>query len=218
MAGELMPLTPQHVDEAARLLGQAFGSDPGWLVLFEGLDDNERLRRMTAVFAASLAACLGTGRPLEVRDGNRTIAAATIYPPGAYPLPLPAQVTIFARCIWHAGLFRPKTWAITKRSLDMMGEMSQEHPRQNHYYWEYIGVLPDYQGQGIGSHICRTLVQRADQDQVGSYLETTNPRNVPLYERLGFQTVREREIMGSRWWFMWRAPQRPSFTSVSVSG
>jgi len=59
----------------------------------------------------------------------------------------------------------------------------------------------------IGSLISKALLHRADQEQVACYLETANPRNVPPYERLGFQTVCEKEIMGARVWFMWRDPQ-----------
>jgi len=214
MGREVMPLTAQHLEEAARVLGQAFRDDPFWLVLFEGLDEDERQRQLTWFFAASLFACLRRGWPLEVRDQNRTVATATIYPPKAYPLPLLEEVAVFAKCLWHVGPFRRNTWTTMVRAAGMLNELLKEHPQPVHYYWEFIGVRPDRQGQGIGSLITKALLQRADQEQVGCYLETANPRNVPPYERLGFQTVGEREILGARVWFMWRDPQQPSSLST----
>ena len=93
-----------------------------------------------------------------------------------------------------------------KRALDMTSVMSKEHPQREHFYGEYLGVVPDCQGQGMGSLITRSMIEMADRQQAGAYLETANPRNVLLYERLGFRTVREKEILGRPMWFMWRDP------------
>ncbi len=204
MGRDVAPLTAQHLEEAAQVLGQAFLNDPAWLRLFEGPDEKERNRRMTRVFAASLAACLRTGSPLEVRDEGRLLAAATIYPPKAYPPPMSQQLTMLARSVWHGGLLARITWVILRRSLDMLGEISKEHPAGAHYYLEYIGVVPGFQGQGIGTCLCKALLHKADQEQMGCYLETANPRAIPLYQRLGFRMLREREILAVPMWFMWR--------------
>jgi ribosomal protein S18 acetylase RimI-like enzyme len=216
MGREVMPLTAQHLKEASGVLGQAFRDDPGWRAIFAGLDDDERLRRMSWFFHANLSACLNKGLPVEIRDQDRIVAAATIYPPKAYPLPMLEQLTMFSKSLWHAGLFKRNTWIIMKRALGWVDEMSKEHPKQIHYYLEYVGVMPDCQGQGMGSSIItKAVLHRADQEQVGCYLETANPRNVPLYERLGFQTVREKEILGVPLWLMWRDPKQPSASSTS---
>ncbi|HNS51816.1 MAG TPA: hypothetical protein PKO09_11615 [Anaerolineae bacterium] len=42
---------------------------------------------------------------------------------------------------------------------------------------------------------------------MGCYLETANPRAIPLYQRLGFRTLREGEILAVPMWFMWRDPK-----------
>jgi hypothetical protein len=43
------------------------------------------------------------------------------------------------------------------------------------------------QGQGLGSAILRRLVFKADQDHVGCFLETGNPRNYHYISGLGFR-------------------------------
>jgi ribosomal protein S18 acetylase RimI-like enzyme len=116
--------------------------------------------------------------------------------------------------VWYGGLLDRKTWAILRRSLDMLGEMSKEHPMDVHYYLEYIGVMPGCQGQGIGTCLCQALLHKADQEHVGCYLETANPRTIPLYQRLGFRMLREREILAVRMWFMWRDPKEASAPAV----
>jgi GNAT superfamily N-acetyltransferase len=58
-------------------------------------------------------------------------------------------------------------------------------------YW-YLGVLaahPDRAGQGLGRAVMAEGVQRAAAERVPAYLETTNERNVDLYERAGWEVV-----------------------------
>ena len=79
-------------------------------------------------------------------------------------------------------------------------------PVEPHYYLEYIGVEPAFQGKGVGSAILMHLCERADKEKVGCYLENANPINTPFYQRFGFQITQEKEIIGIPTWFMWRPP------------
>jgi GNAT superfamily N-acetyltransferase len=67
-------------------------------------------------------------------------------------------------------------------------------------------VEPEQQGKAVGTAIMQHLVEKADEAKVGCYLENSNPRNLPFYQRFGFQTVIEKEIIGVPAWFMWRSP------------
>jgi GNAT superfamily N-acetyltransferase len=42
------------------------------------------------------------------------------------------------------------------------------------------------QHQGYGSALLRHALERCDRDGFPAYLESTNLRNLPLYERFGF--------------------------------
>jgi ribosomal protein S18 acetylase RimI-like enzyme len=57
-----------------------------------------------------------------------------------------------------------------------------------------IGTDPRVQGTGIGSQLMRTALARCDSEATLAYLETANPRNVPLYRRFGFEVIGEIQV------------------------
>ena len=65
------------------------------------------------------------------------------------------------------------------------------------------------QGQGLGTQMLREVLADADTDGVPAYLESSNERNLPLYERNGFRVVGELQALGHgpAIWRMWREPQ-----------
>lgn len=67
--------------------------------------------------------------------------------------------------------------------------MEQYHPQIPHWYLPLIGADPARQGQGIGSALMRHALARCDREGVAAYLESSNPRNVPLYQRHGFDVL-----------------------------
>ena len=52
-----------------------------------------------------------------------------------------------------------------------------------------IGVETRSQGKGIGAKLMRHAVERVDSEGLPAYLESSNPRNISLYERFGFAVV-----------------------------
>lgn len=65
--------------------------------------------------------------------------------------------------------------------------LGEAHPAQSHWYLPLIGVDPAKQGSGLGGALLRTVLDRCDREGMPAYLESTNPRNITLYERHGFQ-------------------------------
>jgi ribosomal protein S18 acetylase RimI-like enzyme len=67
-----------------------------------------------------------------------------------------------------------------------------------------VAVAPAAQGRGLGRILVRHGVERARADGCPAFLETGNPRNVPLYQSLGFQIVDEQRAPdgGPTIWFM----------------
>ena len=45
------------------------------------------------------------------------------------------------------------------------------------------------QGRGLGSQLLKHTLVAVDKDRLPAFLETANPRNVPLYERHGFDVI-----------------------------
>ena len=75
---------------------------------------------------------------------------------------------------------------------DMLGvidRMGKHHPREPHWYLPLIGVDPAHQGKGHGDALMRHALQRIDGEHAPAYLESTNPRNISLYERHGFEQL-----------------------------
>jgi GNAT superfamily N-acetyltransferase len=73
-------------------------------------------------------------------------------------------------------------------------KMGEWHPKEPHWYLALIGVEPNAQGRGLGAELMRHGVARCDQDRALAYLETPNPRNIPLYRRFGFEVVGEFQV------------------------
>ena len=67
-------------------------------------------------------------------------------------------------------------------------------PEENFWYLPIIAVDPAYQGQGIGSQLMKRALERVDEDSLTAYLESSNPRNMSLYKRYGFETMGQIKI------------------------
>ena len=97
-------------------------------------------------------------------------AAAMWLPPGVDP--------DSERLVALAGQHAPRD-----RSADLMQvfeQMDAFHPADPCWYLPLIGVDPTYQGRGCGSALLKYALARCDRDGVAAYLESSNPRNIPL--------------------------------------
>jgi ribosomal protein S18 acetylase RimI-like enzyme len=71
----------------------------------------------------------------------------------------------------------------------VFAQMERYHPSEPCWYLPMIGVDPACQGQGYGSALLRYALEQCDRDGVPAYLESSNPRNIPLYQRHGFEII-----------------------------
>ena len=87
-------------------------------------------------------------------------------------------------------------------------ELLEGHtPQDAHDHLQFLGVLPQRQGAGIGGRLMAPVLARCDRDAVPAYLEATSERNRALYERHGFRTTGELPLRdGPSLWTMWRDP------------
>lgn len=79
-----------------------------------------------------------------------------------------------------------------KQLATLMGigeQMASFHPEDSHWYLPLIGVDPAKQGHGYGSVLLRFALACVDKDRRTAYLEFTNPANIPLYRKHGFETL-----------------------------
>jgi predicted N-acetyltransferase YhbS len=79
-----------------------------------------------------------------------------------------------------------------------------------HWYLAMLGVDPQWQRQGIGGALMRSVFETADRDSVPCYLEAPTIENMRYYERRGFRVVEETDIPDSNihLWCMKRSPRQ----------
>jgi ribosomal protein S18 acetylase RimI-like enzyme len=85
-----------------------------------------------------------------------------------------------------------------KRDLFAVFEqMSESHPREPHWHLPLIGVDGHFQNRGYGSALLKHALAICDCRRLPAYLESSNPRNIPLYERHGFERMRTIQVGSS---------------------
>jgi GNAT superfamily N-acetyltransferase len=189
---------PEEQDTLATTLAAAFAEDPmlGWLLPHDGIRD-ERLRRFFTIELRHMAFARGTVWTCDGLQG-----AAMCMPPDSWQLPprvALAQAPAFARAF---GRRLPIATAL-------QAAMERHHERRPHWYILAVGVRPEHQGHGLGTALLSPTLARCDRDGLPAYLEASSERSVTLYERLGFEHVRQLRLAGSPpLWLMLRAPQQ----------
>lgn len=81
--------------------------------------------------------------------------------------------------------------------FSLFDQMAAGHPAEPHWYLPMIGVDTQQQGNGIGSALMQYALDRIDAEGLPAYLESSNPRNISLYRRFGFEVTGEIQAGGS---------------------
>ncbi|MFE1024328.1 GNAT family N-acetyltransferase [Streptomyces sp. NPDC058818] len=203
--------TAGHGDRelVVRLLDEAFQDDPVSSWVFP--DEEYRRRTHHRLMAVFTDAVLADGRIDLTEDG----AACALW------LPVPAD--------GHTGDDSGEDHregaadgpAQVREAVDPENERVELiarltdgiHPsgRAHEYLW-MIGVAPERQGEGLGTALIESVLDRCDREGLPAYLEASSARGRSLYERLGFEfTGRALDLPdGPRMWPMWREPRSPA--------
>ncbi|MFT5580055.1 MAG: GNAT superfamily N-acetyltransferase [Paraglaciecola psychrophila] len=80
--------------------------------------------------------------------------------------------------------------SIAENMIRLGDEVEKYHP-DHCWYLAVIGVDVAKQGQGLGAAMLKHALRRCDEDGVVAYLESSNPANVSLYQRHGFEVMGE---------------------------
>ena len=77
----------------------------------------------------------------------------------------------------------------------ILEEMETYHPKDNDcWYLAIIGVDPGFQGKGIGASLMKHATSILDGQSRLGYLESSNPKNISLYERHGFEIMDQIQV------------------------
>ncbi len=200
MTAAVRPARRADVRALAGVLGRAFFDDPvmRWLQP----DDRRRAAALPGFFAALARHHYLAGGGADVAVGADGIGAAALWDaPGCWrqspreqALMLPALLRSFRGRLGPA------------RALGE--EMKATHPEEPHWYLAIIGSDPSVRGAGFGGALMRSRLDRCDAEYAPAYLESSNPDNVPYYQRFGFEVTGEiRASGGPPLWCMWRRPR-----------
>jgi ribosomal protein S18 acetylase RimI-like enzyme len=73
----------------------------------------------------------------------------------------------------------------------VMEMTDQVHPKEEHWYLPVIGCDPAFVGKGLGGALLTKALEHVDESGLPAYLESSNPRNISLYLRHGFEIIGE---------------------------
>jgi GNAT superfamily N-acetyltransferase len=76
-----------------------------------------------------------------------------------------------------------------EETFEVLQVMEDRHPSAPHWYLPWLAVGDGLQGRGLGSALLEQGLARVDESGLPAYLETPNPRTIPLYERHGFKVT-----------------------------
>lgn len=174
-------MLPAEAAQAADVLARAFHDDPvlNWLLtgsadITAGID---------AFFPIAVASALTRGH-LYRSPGWEAVAYWS--PPGASGMFNPEHGSLVGELV--VGEIGAERAAATSQ----LGEiLAAHHITEAHFYLPFIGVAPEWQGRGHGNVVMQPVLDLCDRQGLPAYLESSNPRNIAFYERLGFRVTAE---------------------------
>ena len=175
-------------------LAEAFASDPVLAFLLDDGPDPDPVRHqamVTALFANRLLGGRGVDEivvpdyPVDVRE-----AAAVWVPPHGPDDPGPDYAMSGAVNRLALGD------EVMDERLEALMPMLSASPTTPHWYLAFVGTRPPARGRGLASALISAVTRRCDVEGMGAYLESSDPANVPLYERHGFVVTGEAVIVG----------------------
>jgi ribosomal protein S18 acetylase RimI-like enzyme len=75
------------------------------------------------------------------------------------------------------------------RVFSLFEQMDRYQPKEPCWHLADIAVDPSQRGKGLGAALLDKGLQQCDRDGIPAYLESTNPANVSLYKRHGFEQI-----------------------------
>ena len=170
MPAPIRPATRADIPSIARTLAAAFVDDPVKQHL-TGLP-HVPPERSLAFFDAFTHIQLAHEHVYVTEGGE---AAALWSPPGEWKVPVRQIVRWSPRFVKMYGRrFLP--------NLKVLLALEGLHPTEPHYYLEFVGVHPDHQRKGFGIALLEPMVERADREGVGMYLESSKESNIASLE------------------------------------
>ena len=198
----LYQLTFLDAYRGGEAMADAFADDPLWRKIFEGESNLDR--RYQACFEVPVRHCLKYDKVYATSKDLEGIAAVV---PGRF-----SEMTFWRMLRSGAvgcGMRMGTTAARRMADLRVLStDRVQITAGRPYVYLLALGVRTAHQGKGLGGSLLRALLDDCDRRSLSIYLETETEENVRMYERFGFEVVKQIELENLRvpMWEMLREP------------
>ncbi|CAN5607226.1 GNAT family N-acetyltransferase [soil metagenome] len=195
---EIRLAQPEDAAEVGRLLAAGFAEDPVMRWVFRGPEVASTLGVFFSFLAAEAQVPAGA---THLTDG----ACACWAPPD----PAPWSAEMLAR---FGSVLGPACGPGDLDRLTVLSALTDaHHPTESHWYLGLLATLPARRGRGVGAALLAHGLAGVDQAGLPAYLESTNPRNLTLYQRHGFEITGRIDLPdGPHLTTMWRPAPPPS--------
>ena len=180
------------MSEACRLLARAFMSNPDHVAAF----GTAALAKNEAFFRAALQVL--KGQTLVATDGSRIVGLIHWVDSPRCQVGGIEKLRLIPVMVSQLGV------GATVRVVSWLSTWSKHDPRKPHVHLGPVGVLPEAQGQHIGSRLMTRYCEALTETGAVGYLETDRPENVAFYRRFGFETTKVVRVIGAKNYLMSR--------------
>lgn len=160
------------VDQAITTLVLAFGTDPVARWIYDG--PHQYLLHSSRLFRALGASSFQAGAAERTEDG---LGVAIWLPPGVHGDDTALEAVIGESIVAEK---QAEVAAVFERTEDY-------RPTEPHWYLSLIGVEALHRNKGCGAALLQHRLRQCDRKHLPAYLWSSNPLNISLYERHGFE-------------------------------
>jgi GNAT superfamily N-acetyltransferase len=174
------------IDAVVETIAVAFHDDPVWSWAFPDAESRPaQFRRWWPLFVESAVPYSFTW----MTERAETVAVWT--PPNLPELTPEAEASI-------PSLLDELLGTRGRTVLEALLQFEAAHPHDEpHYYLSFVATHDDHRGRGIGEQLLARNLELIDAEHLPAYLESSNPKNLTRYERLGFRPRGEFTLPGN---------------------
>jgi ribosomal protein S18 acetylase RimI-like enzyme len=171
---------PNDLDAVVDTITLAFHNDPVWSWAFP--DEEQRPAQFRRWWPLLVEGALAQGFTW-LTDGAETISVWIR--PNRPELTDEAEARVLPTLEELLG-------ARSRTVLEGLLRFEAAHPHDEpHYYLSFVATHDDHRGRGIGERLLAQNLELIDAEHVPAYLESSNPKNMERYRRLGFEPIGE---------------------------
>ncbi|MFX1376367.1 MAG: GNAT family N-acetyltransferase [Promethearchaeota archaeon] len=178
-------LTPDYVEKAINVAGEAFQDDP--TAAFTYPDELERKEKLKYGFKMIYE--YGIRKGVAYATSSNLEGIIIWLPPNkVYP-----STWIMMR---YGGFYAMRKVGLKlklmKRTIAIFSYIETRHKELapfDHWYLQNIAIKPEEQGKGYGGRLLNAMIEKIDKEGLPIYLETNKERNLPFYQKYGFEII-----------------------------